>query len=61
MLPIIAASVSDKIGSETPEIKAGIASLLICFKLMIWLKVLIHNSEKEIHFVLENIYHLSRL
>lgn len=32
--PTIAASVNDKIGSETPEINAGIASLLMCFKLI---------------------------
>ncbi|GGI56182.1 hypothetical protein GCM10011444_04910 [Winogradskyella haliclonae] len=32
ILPIIAASVNESIGSETPEINAGMASLLICFK-----------------------------
>lgn len=39
MLPTIAASVSDKIGSETPEINAGMASLLICFKLILALNI----------------------
>ena len=34
IFPTIAASVNDKIGSDTPEIKAGIASLLMCFKLI---------------------------
>lgn len=52
IFPMIAASVKDKIGSDTPEIKAGIASLLIWFKVIEVLKVLIHNNEKGIHFVL---------
>ena len=34
ILPTIAASVSDNIGSDTPDIKAGIASLLICLRLI---------------------------
>ena len=51
MLPIIAASVKDKIGSETPEISAGIASLLICFNEMSVLKGLVHNNEMGTHFV----------
>ena len=57
ILPIIAASVNDKIGSETPEIIAGIASLLICFNVIFVLKGLIRSNEKDIHFVLENKYH----
>ena len=40
IFPTIAASVNDKIGSETPEIKAGMASLLICFKVIAVLKSL---------------------
>ncbi len=51
MLPIIAASVNDKIGSEIPEIKAGMANRLICFKEILLLTVPIHNNEKDIHFV----------
>ena len=51
ILPIIAASVSDNIGSEIPEINAGIANLLICFELMSIFKILIRNSKKDIHFV----------
>ncbi len=51
ILPIIAASVKDKIGSEIPEINAGIASLLMCFKVIfVVLKGLIRNSEKDIRF-----------
>ena len=38
--PIIAASVKDSIGSDTPDINAGIANLFICFKLISVLKVL---------------------
>lgn len=34
IFPTIAASVNDKIGSDTPEIKAGIANLLICLKVI---------------------------
>lgn len=34
ILPTMAASVKDNIGSETPEINAGIASLLICLRLI---------------------------
>lgn len=55
MLPIIAASVKDNIGSDTPAISAGMASLFICFNVIGGvLKVLIHNSKKEIHFVWGN-------
>ena len=35
ILPTIAVSVIDRIGSDTPDIKAGIASLLICRRLML--------------------------
>jgi hypothetical protein len=38
--PIIAASVKDNIGSDTPDINAGIANLFICFKLIFVLKIL---------------------
>ena len=39
MLPTTAVSVRDSMGSETPEINAGIASLLICFKFMVVLTI----------------------
>ena len=39
MCPTIAASVSDKIGSETPAIMAGIASRLICLSLTLVFKL----------------------
>ena len=58
ILPIIAASVRDSIGSDTPEIKAGIASLLICFRVIDVFKILIHNNEKGIHFASGSKYHL---
>ena len=38
-LPTTAASVNDKIGSDTPAIKAGIASLFMFFKLIELLKI----------------------
>ena len=44
IFPTIAASVNDKIGSETPEINAGIASLLICFKEILVLKSLFRTN-----------------
>lgn len=56
ILPMIAASVNDNIGSDTPAINAGTASLLICFSVM--LKVPIRNNEKGIHFALGSKYHL---
>ena len=37
--PTIAVSVNDKIGSDTPAIKAGMASLFMCLKLMLVLTV----------------------
>lgn len=54
IFPTTAASVRDKIGSDTPEIKAGMANRLIFFKLISVLKILIHSSRREIHFALEN-------
>lgn len=48
--PKTAASVNDKIGSETPEISAGMASLLICFKLIEVLTGSTHNNKKDGHF-----------
>ncbi len=58
ILPMIAASVRDNIGSDTPEINAGIASLLICFNVIVVLKVPIRNSEKGIYSALESKYRL---
>lgn len=58
ILPIIAASVNDKIGSETPDINAGMASLLICFKEMVFFTIPIRNNEKDTYFAWENKYHL---
>ena len=56
MLPTMAASVNDRIGSDIPEIKAGMANLFICFKLIFILTVLIHSNEKDIYFVWGNKY-----
>ena len=50
ILPTTAASVNDKIGSDTPEISAGIASLLMFFKLMDVFKRRVRNNETDIHF-----------
>ena len=58
ILPIIAASVKDNMGSEIPEIRAGMANLLICFSVILVLKGLIRNNEKGICFVLERKYPL---
>lgn len=44
---MIAVSVKDKIGSATPEISAGIASLLMLFKVIAVFKIQVHNSEKD--------------
>ena len=52
MLPTMAASVNDRIGSDIPEIKAGMANLFICLKLMSEIKRLAHNNEMDVHFVL---------
>lgn len=40
----------ESIGSDTPEISAGIARLLMRLKEMSVLKGLIHNNEKGTHF-----------
>ena len=55
-LPIIAASVRDSIGSETPEINAGIAKVLICFRLILVLKTLLEflDSTKFGRFSIKN-------
>ena len=53
IFPIIAASVKDRIGSDIPEIKAGIANLFICFKLIIEFTELIHNNKMDNYFVSE--------
>src|SRR5690606_26939223 len=50
MFPTMAVSVRDKIGSDTPAIKAGMANLLICFKLMFVLTRRTRNNKKGIHF-----------
>lgn len=50
IFPTIAASVSDSMGSDIPDIRAGMANLFICFKLMFVLTVLIRNSKKDNYF-----------
>lgn len=47
----MAASVSDRIGSETPAIKAGIANLFMLLNEISVLNRLIHNDERDTHFV----------
>ncbi len=39
IFPIIAASVNERMGSDTPEINAGMAKLLICFNEILVLKI----------------------
>ena len=56
IFPTMAASVNDKIGSDTPEINAGIASLFICFKLIFMFTILIHSNEKDVYSVWEKKY-----
>ena len=51
ILPIMAASVSERIGSETPAIKAGIANLFMLLNEISVLNRLIHNDERDTHFV----------
>ena len=58
IFPMIAVSVIDRIGSATPEVKAGIASLLIFLNEMDALTILTHNNEKEIYSDYENKYPL---
>ena len=50
MFPIIAASVRERMGSETPEIKAGMAKRLIFLNERMLLTIAIHNSETDVHF-----------
>lgn len=50
ILPTIAVSVIESIGSETPEINAGMANLFMFLKLMVLLKVLVRNSKKDAYF-----------
>ena len=50
IFPTMAVSVIDRIGSATPEIKAGIASLLMLFKLILVFKILIHNNKMDDRF-----------
>ena len=58
ILPTMAVSVIERIGSDTPEINAGIASLFICFRLMLVFKLWVRNSKKDVRFVLGNKYFL---
>ena len=51
ILPTTAASVNERIGSDTPEINAGMANRLIFFKLISDIKAQVRNSKREIHFV----------
>ena len=55
--PTMAASVRDKIGSEIPEINAGMANLLICLRAILVLTRLIHNNKRDVRSVLENIHY----
>ena len=48
--PTIAVSVRDRIGSEIPAIRAGIANLLIFFRLRSVLTILVRSSKKDTHF-----------
>jgi hypothetical protein len=44
----MAASVNDRIGSEIPEISAGIANLLICFRLMeVLIAIVFYNKKMD--------------
>ena len=56
ILPTIAASVKDKIGSDIPDINAGIASLFIFFRLIILLTIQVRNNKRESYFALGNKY-----
>ena len=44
-------SVIDKIGSAIPEISAGIANFWMLEMLILFFKTIIHNNEKDAHFV----------
>jgi hypothetical protein len=55
ILPTMAVSVIDRIGSAMPAIVAGMARLLMVLKLIGFFKKeyfikLVHNNEREIHF-----------
>ena len=50
ILPTTAASVKDRIGSDIPEINAGIASLFIFLKLIGLFKIRVHNNKMGNHF-----------
>ena len=54
IFPTMAVSVIDNIGSEIPEIKAGMANLLICLRPMVVFIELVHSNEKERYFDLGN-------
>ena len=41
----------DKIGSAIPEISAGIANFWMLEILILFFKTIIHNNEKDTHFV----------
>jgi len=56
ILPTMAASVKDNKGSEIPEIKAGMANLLMCLKLISMLTILVHNNKMDTHFDLETLF-----
>ena len=46
--PTMAASVNDRIGSEIQEISAGIANLLICFRLMeVLIAIVFYNKKMD--------------
>lgn len=54
--PTTAVSVIDSKGSATPEIKAGIASLLTSDVVIFVFKECVRNSEKDTHFAWESKY-----
>lgn len=61
ILPTMAVSVMERMGSAMPEMVAGTASWLMLLKLICVLKTpqvtaLIHNNEKDVHFVWERRY-----
>lgn len=56
--PTMAVSVMDNSGSATPEINAGIASLLTSDVVTFVFKECVRNSETDIRFVWESIYRL---
>ena len=58
IFPMTAASVKDKIGSEIPEISAGMANLLIFLNVILVFKGLVRNNGRDIHFALGRKYRL---